>query len=107
MQYLQNLASLIDPNFYFFANHPNERVGINEQDRFWFGFLPLFIIGMLLLGQKRWFVCSLAVVLIVAVWLGVEVGSQLLYPFIAIAIARGGFWVVGKVRNNYVDFSKK
>jgi hypothetical protein len=43
----RNLAELVDPNFYFFANHPRETVGIPQTDKFPFIFLPLFVYGLL------------------------------------------------------------
>src|SRR3989344_1062134 len=40
-----NLGEVLDPNLYFFANHPNERVGITELEKFPYILLPLFLIG--------------------------------------------------------------
>lgn len=94
--YFQNLATLLDPNFYFFANHPHERIGIVEQERFWFGLLPFFILGMLLLGQKRWFVTGLVLAVLTGTILGLEVGPYLFYPFIIFAIFRGFFFVFAR-----------
>lgn len=96
--YIENLATLLDPNFYFFANHPHERVGIVEQERFWFGLLPFFVLGMLLLGQKRWFVVGLVLAVLSGTVLGLGVGPYLLYPFIILAIIRGLFFVFASLR---------
>lgn len=41
-----NLSWAIDINLYFFANHPRQRVGIKEFEKFPFLVLPLFIYGV-------------------------------------------------------------
>ena len=43
---LKNFSEVIDPNLYFFANHPRERVGYVEFEKFPYIFLPFFIWGL-------------------------------------------------------------
>ena len=43
-KYERNLAYNLDPNLYFFANHPRERAGVAEFEKFPAVFLPFFII---------------------------------------------------------------
>ncbi len=40
-----NLFQILDPNMYFFASHPRERVGVKEFSKFHFLFIPIFLIG--------------------------------------------------------------
>ena len=40
-----NFFESFDPNYYFFANHPLERVGIKETEKLYSWLLPFFIIG--------------------------------------------------------------
>ena len=45
-RYLKNMAYNLDPNLYFFANHPRERIIAVEFEKFSFLFLPFFVIGL-------------------------------------------------------------
>lgn len=42
-----NFFESADLNNYFFANHPLERVGVKETEKFYSGLLPLFVVGLL------------------------------------------------------------
>lgn len=99
MKWVNNFFTLIDPNFYFFANHPHERGGIVESERFWFGLLPFFILGLLILGQKKWFVTALFAALVLGSLSGVDRGAYWLYPLIIIAIIRGLAYFFKKIKN--------
>lgn len=44
-----NFFEAADINNYFFATHPLERVGVKENEKFYSGLLPLFILGLLYL----------------------------------------------------------
>ena len=48
-----NLGEVLDPNLYFFANHPNERVGITELEKFPYILLPLFLIGFFAINFRK------------------------------------------------------
>jgi len=54
----RNFSEVIDPNLYFFANHPRERVGIKEFEKFPYILLPVFLIGIFALIRNRSFVPS-------------------------------------------------
>lgn len=41
-----NIYSSLDPNLYFFATHPRERVGISEFSKISPWFIPLFLVGL-------------------------------------------------------------
>lgn len=41
-----NFFEQLDPNLYFFAGHPRERVGVDEFERFPYILLPFFVFGV-------------------------------------------------------------
>jgi len=89
-----NFGELMDLNLYFFANHPRERVGIREFEKFYFLFLPFFIWGVVSL-VKKWsvFIWVLVVILPIVLTSIVghrnELGSFSLFPFMVMAIVHG------------------
>lgn len=100
----QNFAQVIDPNFYFFANHPRERVGFVETPKFSFVFLPFFLWGGLSFFKKsgkRIIAYSVVapIVLISLIGLNNSYGAFSLTPFIAAAIILGIFEARKKVLN--------
>jgi|GEM_PF-2141007 len=48
----ENVFEVLDPNLYFFANHPRERVGYTEFEKFPYILLPFFLYGLYLLFNK-------------------------------------------------------
>lgn len=42
-----NLFANLDPNLYFFASHPRERIGVEEFEKYSPLFLPFFLVGFL------------------------------------------------------------
>lgn len=48
----RNLFYNLDPNLYFFATHPRERLGIRETEKFPVIFLPFFLIGFFVFLKK-------------------------------------------------------
>ncbi len=54
-KYQRNLFQGLDPNFYFFANHPRERAGILEKEKFsWFFLIP-FLAGLYWQFKQKFF----------------------------------------------------
>jgi len=49
----ENFFQAVDLNYYFFANHPREVVGVPIVEKFPFIFLPLFLIGLAQLMKFR------------------------------------------------------
>lgn len=87
----ENLVRFIDPNYYFFANHPNERVGIVEVDRFFFFWWPFFIVGLLELSKNPRFRQLLIASLVITTLL---ISSKLpeavlMFPLISVSIVMG------------------
>lgn len=44
-RYKENFFQGLDPNYYFFANHPRERAGTAEKEKIYWFWLPVFLIG--------------------------------------------------------------
>jgi hypothetical protein len=49
----RNLFYNLDPNLYFYSNHPRERLGVNEFKKYQFFLLPFFILGAIYLIIKK------------------------------------------------------
>lgn len=88
-----NLFYNLDPNLYFFATHPRERLGIKEFEKFPALFLPLFLIGFFLFLKKS----SPKVIIFVFVTLFLSAfispasfsGPIVMYPVIVYLISLG------------------
>lgn len=89
----QNLAEVLDPNFYFFSNHPRERVGVDEFEKFSYMLLPFFLYGVyLFIHEKKWIVLSCALIpLLLLTFIGNNnpLGPFSLLPFFVVAISYG------------------
>lgn len=94
----ENIATIFDPNFYFFANHPRERVGITESQRLWFGLWPIFVIGLLELSRNRAFIGGLVFVGLLSSMFELGQDAIAVYPFILVAIVQGFIFIVKKFR---------
>ena len=90
---LDNFSEAVDPNLYFFANHPRERVGVKEFEKFPYLFLPAFLIGILILAEKKKkvFLLSLLLPFTVLTLKGSDnpLGPFTLFPAVSVAIAAG------------------
>lgn len=91
---LENFSEAIDPNLYFFANHPRERVGINEFKKFPCIFLPLFFYGLVLsVTERRKLALGMSfilpVVLISIIGHKNQLGPFSLFPFLAVSAVHG------------------
>lgn len=103
-----NLGEIINPNLYFFANHPNERVGIDEHESFPYILLPFFVIGLFGLNFRK-NLAALVVSLFTPITIVALIGSELslepisLFPFIALCGTLGIEYVgekVGKLKSD-------
>ena len=76
----KNFSEVVDINLYFFANHPRERVGIRELEKFPFILLPLFIFGLFVFTKKNKILSSisLAAPIVLITLIG---GRSILGPF--------------------------
>lgn len=89
-----NISQALDPNFYFFANHPRERVGVNEFEKFSYLLLPFFINGFyILVKNKKYFLILtfliIPLTLTSIIGLNNPLGPFSLFPFIFIASYEG------------------
>ena len=90
----ENLSETVDPNLYFFGNHPRERVGLTEFEKFPFLYLPLFVFGVFVLVDKKkypFFALSFFLPLAFAVFWGSDnsIGQFSFFPFFAVCIWAG------------------
>lgn len=101
----QNLFENLDPNLYFFANHPRQRVGIKEFEKFPYLLLPVFLIGLFPVLSKKhlsFWLISFFLPLTVLSLIGNKnsLGPFSLFPFFVIIISHGlkkiglNFWLV-------------
>ena len=96
-----NLSEVIDPNLYFFANHPRERVGVSEFEKFPFILFPFFFVGVLTtVGLKRlrpYFLSLIITILLLSLFGNKnQLGPFALIPFIVSLSAIGGEYLIKK-----------
>lgn len=90
-----NFSESLDPMLYFFANHPRERVGVKEFEKFPYILFPFFILGIFYLSKKLNIITLLLPCLILPLALISIIGNMnnlgpfSLFPFISIAISVG------------------
>ena len=89
-----NFSEVVNPNLYFFANHPRERAAVIEIEKFSYILLPLFIFGTFLFvseGKVAFFVSSFFIPLIYYSIVGIygKIDPYLLFPFITVTISKG------------------
>ena len=53
---LKNVSETVDLNLYFFANHPRERVGYNEFEKFPYIFIPAFLAFLTSSTSTAWLI---------------------------------------------------
>jgi hypothetical protein len=96
---LDNFSQVVDINLYFFGNHPRERLGYNEFQKFSYLLLPLFLLGIFNLISKRRLNIIVVALLIPLIQISI-IGNQstqgpfLLIPFILICIYLGLIQVI-------------
>lgn len=88
-----NFFSNLDPNSYFFASHPRERLGVEEFEKILPIFLPFFLLGFFYIIYKpdsRLFVYT-SVVLLVSPVISPKynLGPVLFFPMINLLISMG------------------
>jgi len=98
---LKNFSEVIDPNLYFFANHPRERVGFIEFEKFHFVFIPFFLLGIFkLIDQNKILYTFLSFILSVLLILTIgnynPIGPFSLFPAISVTTIYGAEYVYKK-----------
>lgn len=82
----------LDPNQYFFANHPRERVDHVEIQKLLFVFLPFSLIGFMVMGDKyrRLLIFSLLGLTVLSHFgNSTQFGNIFFYPLLLISIDEG------------------
>lgn len=90
----KNFFENLEPNLYFFANHPRERVGMEEFEKYHFVFLPFFLAGFFsLVKAKQWLLPMLSFVIPLTIlsFVGNQniLGPFSVFPFFSVCIANG------------------
>lgn len=81
-----NISEVVDPNLYFFANHPRERVGVVEYEKFAYILIPFFILGLFSIKKKNIKTLLISIspfVLISVIGNSNPVGPFSLFPFLS------------------------
>jgi len=98
-RFKKNFFEGLDPNLYFFASHPRERLGIVEKERFNWLFLPIFLIGVYWQIKKRkyWLITYFLTTLIfISLFIQMNSYLFLLFPFFLFSIFLGGYHLLKK-----------
>jgi hypothetical protein len=88
----ENFSEIADPNLYFLANHPRERIGIVEYEKMPYIFLPFFIIGILSINKTGVNILLLSispVILLSLIGNSNPIGPFSLFPLLVAYIAKG------------------
>lgn len=100
-KFQQNFFRNIDLNLFFFGNHPRERVGIREFEKFSFLFLPFFFVGLISAIKKYnlYILTGLIVAIIGLSMIGQknDLGPFVLMPFFVSVISLGFTALVTKL----------
>lgn len=98
----RNFFETIDPNVYFFAGHPRERVWASDFEKFPFILVLPFLLGLYqIILKKDWLLILttlLSIILLSSIGHKNPVGPFLLFPFIVISIFYGVTSVLGNIK---------
>jgi hypothetical protein len=83
----ENFFEILDPGLYFFSNHPRQRVGFKEFEKFSYALLPLFILGLFRLWELQknrtaFLFLILPIILMTVLGINTPLGPLLLFPFV-------------------------
>ena len=88
-----NIFQAVDPSLYFFVNHPRERIGVHEFEKFVYILFPFFVFGAVSIFSKQRNISLLAVLIptfIAGIWGNNNpLSSFTFFPFLAISITQG------------------
>lgn len=89
----RNLFANLDPNLYFFASHPRERIGVEEFKKYFPIFLPFFFIGVIYsiyILSPNLFIYSISILLMSSIISSkYNLGPVLFFPLISYMITIG------------------
>lgn len=87
-----NISEVVDPNLYFFANHPRERAGLKEYEMFPYILIPFFIFGISKTEKKdlKFLLLSISpLILLSLIGNSNKAGPFSLFPFVANSVSVG------------------
>lgn len=91
-KFQRNLFYNLDPNLYFFATHPRERLKVSEFEKFPAIFLPFFLVGFFVFLKKpsKKIILKLVLAWVLSAFLSPEPpGPIFMYPVITYFIFKG------------------
>ncbi len=95
---MNNFYQSIDINYYFFSNHPRERVGYTEHEKFPFVYLPFLFIGFfeIIKNRKPFLLSAFFIPIIASSVMGIsnDYGVFSIFPFFVIAISEGFIYMI-------------
>ncbi len=109
----KNFSEVVDPNLYFFANHPRERIGISEFEKFPYLLLPFFAYGLVTIISRQKFNKNLKISFFVPILLLTLIGSKnslgsfSFFPFIIVVSVFGLNQILKVVFNKYKNYKKQ
>ncbi len=100
----KNFSEAVDPMLYFSANHPRERVGITEFEKFPYILFPFFVIGLYTLSKKmndKNLLLSIFTPLVLIAIMGSKnpFGPFALFPFLSVVISSGLIFAYQKIKS--------
>lgn len=100
-KYQKNFFQGLDPNYYFFANHPRERAGIKETEKFFWIFLIPFLFGLFWqIKRKFWWDLKyfFIVLIIVSFFENIDRYLYFIFPFFFLTILFGFLEIFSIIR---------
>ena len=89
----KNFFQAIDPSLYFFVNHPRERFGVKEFEKFPYVLLPFFLVGIVKFFQRRTLLATMSFVIPIALisYIGNQnpMSNFILFPALSVSLALG------------------
>lgn len=86
----ENFSEVVDPNIYFFANHPRERVGVVEYEKFPYILLPFFVFGILSVKKiPTLFLSASPIILLSLIGNSNPMGPFSIFPLLSVYTAKG------------------
>lgn len=99
---IRNFSEVIDPNLYFFASHPRERIGTGEVEKFSYLLIPFFIHGLVMIrklpGKHNLFLISIPALTTIILGDIKTLGPFAFYPFFASIISLSFFKIGEKIK---------
>lgn len=89
-RFLEKLIRRLDPNLYFFAGHPRERLGVDEFEKYPYVLFPVFLLGVVAAIKEKRKILALFVIPLLTASLDKSTTYDFaLFPFIGTTVYLG------------------